>query len=77
MLILLYHIIFSCRMAGGIMYYKRKDSDYYTNRHSCFLLQYHLVLVTKYRHPVITGDLEQYLLSYTKDYFKERGFVIL
>jgi putative transposase len=34
------------------------------------------VLVTKYRHPVITGDLEQYLLSYTKDYFHERGMVI-
>ena len=58
------------------MYYKRKNTEYYTNRHSCFLLQYHLVLVTKYRHPVITGDLEQYLLSYTKDYFHERGMVI-
>ena len=25
---------------------------------------------------MIIGDLEQYLLSYTKDYFKERGIVI-
>ena len=58
------------------MYYKRRNTDYYTNRHSCFLLQYHLVLVTKYRHPVITGNLEQYLLSYTEDYFNERGMVI-
>jgi putative transposase len=32
--------------------------------------------VTKYRHPVITGDLERYLLFYTKEYFKERGMVI-
>ena len=58
------------------MYYKRKGADYYTNKHSCFLLQYHLVLVTKYRHPVIKDELEQYLLSYTKDYFIERGMVI-
>ncbi len=27
----------------------------YKNRHSCFLLQYHLVLITKYRHEVIKG----------------------
>ena len=58
------------------MYYKRKETDYYTNRHSCFLLQYHLVLVTKYRHPVIKDELEQYLLSYTNDYFKERSMTI-
>ena len=42
----------------------------------CFHLLYHPVLVTKYRNPVIIGDLEQYLLSYTKEYFKERGIVI-
>jgi putative transposase len=35
-----------------------------------------LALVTKFRHPVITDDLEQYLLSYTKEYFKDRGMVI-
>lgn len=28
---------------------KYKKDGYYINRHSCFLLQYHLVLVTKYR----------------------------
>lgn len=26
---------------------KKRGTDYYVNRHSCFLLQYHLVLVTK------------------------------
>ena len=36
------------------MYEKKKGQAYYTNRHSCFLLQYHMVLVTKYRHPVLT-----------------------
>ena len=37
---------------------KRTGYEYYTNRHSCFLLQYHIVLVTKYRHPVLTGDVK-------------------
>ena len=43
-----------------------KQGGYYVNRHSCFLLQYHLVLVTKYRHPVIRGQLETALRNYTK-----------
>ena len=51
-------------------------SGYYTNRHSCFLLSYHLVLVTKYRKPVITGDIETRLKAYTEKYFKDRGCVI-
>jgi putative transposase len=54
----------------------RKDG-YYVNRHSCFLLQYHLVLVTKYRHPVITDALEKRLKEYTLKYFKDRSCVIL
>lgn len=28
-----------------------EESLYRTNRHSCYLLEYHLVVVTKYRHP--------------------------
>ena len=52
------------------------SDGYYRNRHSCFLLQYHLVLVTKFRHPVIVGDLEAYLLEYTKEYFNKQGLVI-
>ena len=56
----------------------RKNKDgYYRNNHSCFLLQYHLVLVTKYRHPVITGDLEKRLKEYTLTYFGERDYPIL
>ena len=56
----------------------RKNKDgYYRNNHSCFLLQYHLVLVTKYRHPVIKGELEERLKSYVLMYFKERGCPIL
>ena len=52
------------------------SSGYYVNRHSCFLLQYHLVLVTKYRRPVITGTIEDSLKEYTKKYFKDRDCVI-
>ncbi len=40
-----------------------KMADYHTNRHSCYLLEYHLVVVTKYRHPVISGKLKERLLE--------------
>lgn len=52
------------------------SEGYYKNRHSCFLIQYHLVLMTKYRHPVIQGELETRLKQYTMDYFKERNLPI-
>ena len=51
-------------------------SGYYVNRHSCFLLQYHLVLVTKYRKPVISGEIEERLKAYTKKYFIDRDCMI-
>lgn len=34
-----------------------KGTHYYHNRHSCFVLTYHLVLVTKFRKPILTGAL--------------------
>lgn len=40
-----------------------KDQLYYTNRHSVYFLQYHLVVVTKYRHPVIVGKLKERLFE--------------
>ena len=49
---------------------------YYKNRHSCFLLQYHLVLVTKYRKPVICGGLEEELERYLLQYFKDRDLEV-
>lgn len=55
---------------------RQKNTGYYVNRHSCFLLQYHLVLVTKYRKPVITGALEKRLKEYTETYFKQQGMNI-
>ena len=56
---------------------KMTSDGYYKNQHSCFLLQYHLVLVTKYRHPVLQGEIEEYLIQYTRDYFKKQDLNIL
>lgn len=41
------------------------------NRHSCYLLQYHFVVVTKYRHKVIKNDLKERLLGLSKSIFEE------
>lgn len=51
---------------------KLQNDGYYTNRHSCFLLQYHLVFVTKYQHPVLVGDLQRRLAELIELYFKEK-----
>ena len=43
---------------------KDKNINYcYTNRHAVYLLQYHLVVVTKYRHKVISNDLKDRLIE--------------
>lgn len=55
---------------------KYSKDGYYTNRHSCFLLQYRLVLVTKYRKSVISDPVKEYLISYTRDYFDKMGCVL-
>lgn len=58
--------------------YKRKSGQlYYTNRHSCFLLQYHMVLVTKYRHPVLTGTVKDVVYEKIRSIFQERNLNIL
>ena len=48
-----------------------ENVEYKRNRHSCYLLQYHLVVVTKYRHPVIIGELKNKLLELTNRIFTE------
>jgi len=35
--------------------------DYKKNRHAIYKLQYHLVVVTKYRHKVITKEINERL----------------
>ena len=59
------------------MYKALRDQNYYTNRHSCFLLQYHMVLVTKYRHPVIKDEVKDALYKKIRDIFEERKLNIL
>ena len=54
----------------------REGDGYYVNRHSCFLLQYHLVLVTKYRHRVMTGDIADAMKGYVGKFFEDRRLVI-
>ncbi len=56
---------------------KMTGDSYYVNRHSCFLLQYHLVLVTKYRKPIIAGEIQKALYDYTWNYFSDRDCAIL
>ena len=45
------------------MFKKAKDKPYYTNNYSCFLLTAHLVLVTKYRKPVLQGKVKDYVYA--------------
>ena len=59
------------------MYDKKHGQSYYTNRHSCFLLQYHMVLVTKYRRPCLEGVIRTCVYSKIRGIFKERGLNIL
>lgn len=54
-----------------------KKGNYFTNQHSCFLLEYHLVLVTKYRNKVFNKEMTEGLINYTKRYFKERRLKIV
>lgn len=44
---------------------------YHKNRHAVYLLQYHLVVVTKYRHPVIDGDIKDRLISLSHEIIEE------
>jgi REP-associated tyrosine transposase len=39
------------------------------NRHSIYDLEYHLVVVTKYRHPVIADSLKERLIELSYDLF--------
>ena len=59
------------------MFVRKKGQTYYTNRHSCFLLQYHMVLVTKYRHPVLTGPVKELVYKTIRDIFAEKNLNIL
>ena len=50
--------------------YTKKDTGYYVNRHSCFLLTYHVALVTKYRKPVLHGKVKELVYGIIRDIWK-------
>lgn len=56
---------------------KRKGSPYYTNRHSCFLLTYHMVLVTKYRRKALTGNIRESVYGTIRTILEEKGCNLL
>ena len=58
------------------MFKKVKDKPYYTNNHSCFLLSAHLVLVTKYRKPVLQGKIRDYVYTLTKETMESENIII-
>jgi putative transposase len=57
---------------------RQTGTEYYSNRHSCFLLQYHMVFITKYRHPVIQGPIKDRMLELFHFLLEEKnGCVII
>ena len=42
-------------------------TNYYTNNHGCFVLTYHLVLVTKYRHLVLKDEIQDDVYNITEE----------
>ena len=64
-------------LLGGVFMHLRSDgSGLYSNRHSVFLLSYHLVLVTRYHHPVMTDEIATWVREYFECFFRERGLRI-
>lgn len=57
--------------------YEKNNAGYYKNRHSCFLLSYHLVLVTKYRRPVLDGEVKDLVYSTIQAILKERNCILI
>ena len=58
------------------MFKKVKDKPYYTNNHSCFLLTVHMVLVTKYRKPVLQGKVGDYVYALIKETMESENIII-
>ena len=50
---------------------------YNKNRHSIYYLRYHLVVVTKYRHPVIKDVLKARLFELTEQTFRKWNCTVL
>ena len=53
------------------------NTEYRTNRHSCYSLKYHLVVVTKYRHKCINKEVMNRLIEISNNIFDKWGCSIL
>ncbi|HBF77175.1 IS200/IS605 family transposase [Clostridium sp.] len=53
------------------------NTEYKTNRHSCYSLKYHLVVVTKYRHKCINKEVMNRLIEISNNIFDKWGCSIL
>ena len=49
-----------------------KNNYFTTNRHACFILKYHLVVVTKYRRKIINDKIKGQLISISHNIFEDR-----
>lgn len=50
-----------------------KNNDIYSrNRHAVYKLQYHLVVCTKYRHPVLVDNIRSRLIKISHDIIENR-----
>ena len=58
------------------MFKKVKGKPYYTNNHSCFLLTAHLVLVTKYRKPVLQGKVKDHVYALIRETMESENIII-
>ena len=58
------------------MFKKVTNKPYYTNNHSYFLLSAHLVLVTKYRKPILQGVIKEYVYSLIRETMKGENIII-
>ena len=47
------------------------NNNYEKNKHSCYYLKYHLVLIIKYRNPVINKDIKEQLINIAYDIFED------
>ena len=48
-----------------------------TTKHSVYNLNYHIVLVTKYRHKVLTGDVETFVKTRLQELCNQYGWELL
>lgn len=57
---------------------RRMTKDgYWLNRHSCFLLQYHMVLVTKSRNPILINSVKDHVYRTIRTTMEEKNIRIL